>query len=245
MGGVANKSTARRKSKGTLPAFNPSGPKVHPKHRASLQISINKRRVLRGRGSDALSSSGTDAQSPSSSSDELDELSSGSDYGQFSRGGGSRKSVRRLPFSPRRVRKRPLRSSANNAQSSDQSEEEYEPRDTRTRVVKSRVVFISSDSDSPRPARRKAVKKAIRPEYGKIRDVDDPYDSDLSTAPLRAHLETCEKCHREPAHVLLRKIEKKGKRKRKVDDLEEDEETFYEALGGWVRWYGELYRCIS
>ena len=56
-------------------------------------------------------------------------------------------------------------------------------------------------------------------------------------APLRAHRDICEKCHREPAHVLLKKLGKrKGRKKKQTDDLSEDEEDMYNALGGWVRW---------
>ncbi|KAI6047780.1 P-loop containing nucleoside triphosphate hydrolase protein [Pisolithus marmoratus] len=74
------------------------------------------------------------------------------------------------------------------------------------------------------------VQVSSHPAYGHFRDVNDldfdPYD-DEATASLRAHRRICEKCHRGPAHELLRRGRKpkRGRRRRGSDaDLEEDQE---------------------
>ena len=97
-------------------------------------------------------------------------------------------------------------------------------------------------------AQKKIVRgKASRPAYGNFRHVADlDYDvlSDEETAPLRAHRDVCEKCHRGPAHKLIDAAAKKpkgGGRKKKdedldLDDFEGDEIERLTALGGWVRW---------
>lgn len=88
--------------------------------------------------------------------------------------------------------------------------------------------------------RKKAVKrKGPKPEYGRIRDVNDIYDSDPETAPLRAHRDLCERCRRQPAHILM-KSKKKGRRKSVEDPMEEEED--FSSLGGWVRWC--VFYCV-
>lgn len=71
------------------------------------------------------------------------------------------------------------------------------------------------------------------------------YDSDEETAALRAHRDTCEKCGRAAAHILLSGWTRKSKKGRKkwsrsgpdADLLESsDGEATFEKLGGWVRW---------
>lgn len=71
------------------------------------------------------------------------------------------------------------------------------------------------------------------------------YDSDDETAALRAHHDTCGKCGRAAAHVLLSGWTRKSKKGKKrwsrsetdADLLESsDGEATFERLGGWVRW---------
>lgn len=112
------------------------------------------------------------------------------------------------------------------------------------------------DDDKPRKLRKskaqktKAKKivrgKSSRPAYGNVRHVADlDYDvlSDEETAPLRAHRDVCEKCHRGPAHDLIeaagKKPKGKGRKKKEeedLDDFEGDEIERLTALGGWIRW---------
>ena len=229
--------------------FNPSGPRVHYKHRVSLRISIDKRKVNAKRGTSRTSSNSEYESSPEQSSDgdeeDEDEAEDESDYiGGRTLRSRTGKSIRRLPFSPKKSRSRVLRSRKGNdsdelENSSSNDEVEYQPRATRSRGVKSRFKDDESYDDAPRPAKRKAFKKkAVRPEYGKIRKVDDPYDSDPDTAALRAHRDICEKCRRQPSHILLRKNKRKAGRKRKDENgFSEDDEGFYQTLGGWVQWY--------
>jgi len=93
--------------------------------------------------------------------------------------------------------------------------------------------------------RVKRPPRTVQPAYGIVREVEQMYDSDDETAPLRAHRNTCEKCGRPPAHVLLSgwtRKSKKGKKTRSrsgsdADLLESsDGEATFERLGGWVRW---------
>ncbi|KAF8213246.1 SNF2 family N-terminal domain-containing protein [Mycena galopus ATCC 62051] len=88
-------------------------------------------------------------------------------------------------------------------------------------------------------------KKGSRPAYGHVRGVEDiEYDpnSDEETAALRAHRDTCEKCHENPAHEQLAALSKrkgKGRKRRKTtdDEFEEsgDEAERASKRGGWVR----------
>lgn len=113
------------------------------------------------------------------------------------------------------------------------------------------------DDDKPRKSRSKGKDKAkttkkiirgkaSRPAYGNFRAVADlDYDalSDEETAPLRAHRNVCEKCHKGPGHALIMAANDKPKgkgRKKQAEIEDEDEGNEMErliALGGWVRWY--------
>jgi hypothetical protein len=46
--------------------------------------------------------------------------------------------------------------------------------------------------------RIKRPPRTVQPAYGIVREVEQMYDSDDETAPLRAHRDTCEKCGRAP-----------------------------------------------
>ncbi|KAG2154662.1 hypothetical protein DEU56DRAFT_769656 [Suillus clintonianus] len=102
---------------------------------------------------------------------------------------------------------------------------------------------------SKRAAKSKAAVKSqkrlkrgpvSRPAYGIFRSVADlEFDAyeEEDTELLRAHRDICEKCHKAPAHVQLKKP-RKGRRKiRKEDDYgsEENEDDLIQSLGGWVR----------
>jgi chromodomain-helicase-DNA-binding protein 4 len=93
--------------------------------------------------------------------------------------------------------------------------------------------------------RIKRPPRTVQPAYGIVREVEQMYDSDDETAPLRTHRDTCEKCGRAPAHVLLSGWTRKSKKGKKrwsrsntdADLLQSsDGEATFERLGGWVRW---------
>ncbi|KAH9049552.1 SNF2 family N-terminal domain-containing protein [Lactarius hengduanensis] len=83
--------------------------------------------------------------------------------------------------------------------------------------------------------------KASRAAYGHIRSIADLGYDELENGPLSGHRYTCERCQREPTHLLLQQRQKKAsksKAKRKPrDEFEEDSdgEDKLAALGGWVR----------
>ncbi|TFY68138.1 hypothetical protein EVG20_g3685 [Dentipellis fragilis] len=186
------------------------------------------------------------------------------------------KSSRALPFSPKRTRGHGRKAVSLSDESEAEAESPAEQaagtrRSTRARKAVQRggaddegyeESGSDDDSDEYQQSGRKKAKsgltvkrraKTSNPAYGHIRsiedfeyhprDVDDPY-----TKPLRAHRGICEKCHWQPAHILLAKEQKRGRkgkgRKKKVDedddDEEEDEMQKLESLGGWVRWYVNL-----
>ena len=100
--------------------------------------------------------------------------------------------------------------------------------------------------------RIKRPPRTVQPAHGIVREVEQMYDSDEGTAPLRAHRDTCEKCGRAAAHILLSgwtRTSRKGKKKQSrsgpdADLLESsDGEATFAGLGGWVRWlvYFNLY----
>ncbi|KAA1471579.1 hypothetical protein DENSPDRAFT_799677 [Dentipellis sp. KUC8613] len=181
------------------------------------------------------------------------------------------KSSQALPFSPKRTRGhgRKVITVSDDSEAEAESPAERAAgtrRSTRTRKAVQRgggddegyeESGSDEDSDEYQQSGRKKGKggptvkrraKTSNPAYGHIRsiedfeyhprDVDDPY-----TKPLRAHRGICEKCHTQPAHILLAKEQKRGRkgkgRKRKVDEdedeEEEDEMQKLESLGGWVR----------
>lgn len=94
-----------------------------------------------------------------------------------------------------------------------------------------------------KPKKKVVRGKASRPAYGNFRTIADlDFDpcSDEETAPLRAHREECEKCHKGQTNILLMKQSKKAKpkakRRRDEDEEDVDEGEKITALGGWVRW---------
>jgi chromodomain-helicase-DNA-binding protein 4 len=188
------------------------------------------------------------------------------------RSSGAKKPVKDLPFSPKkkRARKGFVVPDSDDEEDDESEIEEVAParRSSRsTKNIKARYTeaeeYVDDEDededgesdDRPRKSRKgkpqksktkKIVRgKASRPAYGNVRHIADlDYDalSDEETAPLRAHRDVCEKCHRGPAHDLIEAAGKKPKgrgRKKKdedLDDFEGDEIERLTALGGWVRW---------
>lgn len=256
-------STVRKKQRGTLPQFDPSGPRVHHRDRVGLSVTIEKAKLKDKKNAKSRQRSvEDDSQFRSDNSDLPDEASDDDadddDYG--SKHSPRRSMPRRakekpgrdLPFSPKKTRARTgMRAAQVIIIDSDlEGEAEDESAFDRTRLRSKQKKKYNEDEDEadydyrseeeedrPRKAKRAIKKTGPRPAYGRIRDVENLYDSDPETAALRAHREVCEKCHREPAHVLLRRLAKRKGRKKKVDDeFEEDEQEAANALGGWVRW---------
>ncbi|KAI5124175.1 hypothetical protein M0805_000981 [Coniferiporia weirii] len=94
----------------------------------------------------------------------------------------------------------------------------------------------SDDEDYGQPSRKaKRIKKKYgpKPAYGRIRNIEELYDSDPETASLREHRDKCERCHRAPAHILLKKTRRKNQKDK--EDITEHGGESYKSLGGWVR----------
>lgn len=160
-----------------------------------------------------------------------------------------RRSTRKLPFSPKRLRRTTRhRHPSHSSDFGDDSEsnETSDSKKHRQRTGSDQGV-TSNDSDQSEGLSTKnrmnnfngkliksKKSKAIKPAYGLIRNVDNLYDSDSESTPLRAHRDFCERCHRKPAHRL--KANYKKRRKRKTDDIFSDDDDSYENLGGWIRW---------
>jgi len=167
-----------------------------------------------------------------------------------------------LPFSPRktRFRKPPLSESESSVTSvsdnvgptrrSTRIRNSLRIRDTGHESEDSESETGSDKSFSPGRNFRSKGKpkvpkrgKASRAAYGHIRSIADLGYDELENGPLSAHRYTCERCQREPTHLLLLQRQKtatkrKAKRKPKDDEFEEDSdsEDKLAALGGWVRW---------
>ncbi|CAL1695101.1 unnamed protein product [Somion occarium] len=238
----------RKKARRSLPPFDPSAHYVHPASRVTMILKLGGNRK---RGSRSKS---IDFEGPLT---ELDE----SDFSQDSESStvakrrtrrmptrASKQTSAPLPFSPRKTRSRQVFLS----EEEDSDELLIGPTRRSTRSRKSvrdnlEDAYYVEDSDEESDAYapttkaktakvKKARPKASRPAYGRVRPVADlDYDSDEDAKALRAHRSFCEKCHRQPTHILLAALrKKKGKKKRNEDDDENDEEKLA-GLGGWVQ----------
>ena len=238
-----------KKREGLLPRFDPSSRRIRPKDRIGLVINFQRRKPARD-------------EDYVSDSDTSEETDTGSDFeGAYVRRGTraskrqAGKLVRALPFSPRTARRRKRGDYSDSEEEWVSEMEDERPTRRSSRATKKRSYATGGDTDleeeqessehdddGSRREHKKVVKRrGPKPAYGRIRRIEENYDSDPETTPLRAHRNECEKCHRAPAHILLRRLKKgKGRRKRVDDDLSEDEESFYYRLGGWVRWYENL-----
>lgn len=103
------------------------------------------------------------------------------------------------------------------------------------------ILELESGSDESQARGSKARPKARhrrapKPAYGRIRSMEDLEDSDSETEPLKRHRNECEKCHRAASLVLVKKLKSRRKKKKTDGDFSENDEEFYNNLGGWVRW---------
>ncbi|KZT02402.1 uncharacterized protein LAESUDRAFT_661821 [Laetiporus sulphureus 93-53] len=256
----------QQKEAETLPPFDPSALYVHPRSRVRMTIKLNRQFVTKRRSTRSRSSSDELAMTISSDSDF--EAFDHPGLRRSTRAVASRanrKVVMQLPFSPKKTRSRkaPDVHDSDFASDSDVVERPRPRRSMRaSRQARSNLddddfeddfeeistdSFVSDEPSAkrkPAPTKKKIVRgKASRPAYGRIRVVADlelDAEEDEETAPLRAHRDICEKCHRQPTHELLALASKKknNKRRKKMTDDEddgEDEVTRLAALGGWVR----------
>ncbi|KAL0580814.1 hypothetical protein V5O48_001190 [Marasmius crinis-equi] len=245
-----------KKAEGELEDFDPSTDKqVHPAHRVSITMNLDlkRKRVTRLSISSTSSSryktrdSDEDPDSEAVSDGEFD-ASSAYDSAPPSR------TTRSKLLSPRKTRSRkviPI----------DDDEGEGPSTNLRRSTRSNQALRISLEEDAyyddsqtdedsdtfvgPRSSRRKSKcskpqKKAVPPEYGKFRSVEDVVGNDED--PLLAHRPRCEKCFRFAAHkelVSLKKKSNKGKRRARNKDTDEesssDEEDRFQRKGGWVR----------
>ncbi|KAH8119925.1 hypothetical protein DFH11DRAFT_1557318 [Phellopilus nigrolimitatus] len=246
----------KTKAEGLLKPFDPSASYVHPKDRMGLVIRIKRAKNLTERSSEDEMSQVSDSEASEEGSDD--------DFGEprqlraretrFMKRTQS-KYPRAPSFSPKKTRAR-VHGQSNPIELGEESDVEHElPKRRSSRSTRKKVYTINDDSEyeseeerdssgyednkPSRKAKKVIKRKGPKPAYGRIRNVEDLYDSDPETAPLREHRDFCEKCRKEPAHLLLKR--KKRKRRRKdEDELSETEEA--NRLGGWVRC---LKCCVS
>lgn len=232
----------------------------------SYARSAPKKQVARAQAAEVV----PDSEADSASDNESSEVEFGDrDRGARKNSKPKKTAVKPLPFSPRKTRTKkgftlvessgdddvveippPTRKSTRSTKGTSskyQDTKDYE--DDESQEEESEFDTSSSRRGNRRKTAQNTKKKipreqASRPAYGHVRAVDDLAGdalSDEETAPLRAHREVCEKCHRGPAAQLI-KIESKRKgkgRKRRGSDSDENEGTVLEQLerlGGWVRW---------
>jgi len=217
--------------------------------------------------SDAEVSSLTE-EDPDGSDDE-DYIREPSKHRPNTRSKGMKQS--KLPFSPKKLRSRRMQPQALSDSGDDlggyvESDAEEEPIPARRSTRTSKSARLNLDDDpldegiediddetydqgldkakSDVGKKRKRRPATSRPAYGHFRDINDlEFDAynEESTEPLRAHRDICEKCHKGPAHVLLKAAKKlkRGRHKKSPDadtDLEGGEEERIQSMGGWVRW---------
>ncbi|KAF8519115.1 P-loop containing nucleoside triphosphate hydrolase protein [Hysterangium stoloniferum] len=239
------------KENGFLETLDPNSSRIHPKHRVRLQppakvtrskgTTVSRPKYTRIEDSDEAAS---DSQSESEDIGDEDDFKASK--GKLTRAVGppSRRSRRAAgkqtnyrdmsaspPARPVSTRRAAARHGNNQSAYVDHDEEEYE-----------------DDSDEVRPKNKTLPKKKpirgrlSRAAYGNIRPVADLSDDESDDeSALHAHRETCDKCRKKAAHVLLAQFYKKPKakpgRKKATDEFEEsdDEEQRLTGLGGWVR----------
>lgn len=217
---------------------------------------------------DMVVTSDSEDDNTGESSEGYDEYSGEEDIPrlrQSIRAMAAKKPIKSLPFSPRKTRSRKVyivqdsdEESGSRSANEDDTEERG-PARRSTRVRKATKTYKDGDDDflteeeidddgdndsygsSNKPKPRQKKKRIRRAAYGHIRSIEDlKYDShsDEETAPLRMHRNSCEKCHRRPAHELLKAEKNKSRKKRVLEEFEDpdtDEEKLV-ALGGWLRW---------
>lgn len=238
----------KRKEEGKLPQFDPNSIRIPPKHRIAPPKDVQKRKPRLTVDKDYVSDS--------DSEDETEQESDSDDYidtyvrrsTRATRNQGT-KQLRALPYSPRKTRFGRGHPASPISISDDSESEQSVPRRRSSRKMSKKSYAINDESDyqsdaaeessdyeesrSRRKLKQPVKRKGPKPTYGVVRKVEDLYDSDPETAPLRGHREECEKCRRAPSHILMKK---RGGRKKKRDDFSEDEEELANRLGGWVRW---------
>lgn len=258
----------RKKKTGTLEPFDPSASYVHFNHRIKMPTNTDRRTEKRSRPARKVVTDRNNAyESEVPDSDEEQKEEDSDAYSDESEDQSRRKSSRLTnhrktieasepSFNSRNTRSR-AGPRSNVRYTSEESTSEDGPsqatRGTRSRAAarnaQSRMAVYDDDDDdyeeeeevSYKKGKKKVVPKKPRPTYGLIRGIEDLDDSDTETPFVRAHRNVCEKCHKEPAHILLNKFRKrKGRKKvRKTNEqnITEDEMESIQNLGGWVHWY--------
>ncbi|KAG9001163.1 hypothetical protein FRB93_012245 [Tulasnella sp. JGI-2019a] len=232
----------------SLEPFDPSSRRVIPSDRMrpeefqQLKNAKMSARSTRQSERESTSAAGTselteDDSKSESDDDEFDDM--------MVRKGTRTTSRNKLPFSPKRTRVVAARSSTRNKgaaviykyKSGEETDEDYD-------MLNSDDEYVDRPLSTKKGPKAPRIRRAARPEYGFVRSTDDLDDSDSEGNPLMAHRNTCEKCLRPPAHIIMVKVKRKGqkgKQKRKGRgsdaDLQEsdDEVTATGKLGGWLR----------
>ncbi|OBZ79352.1 Chromatin remodeling factor mit1 [Grifola frondosa] len=222
------------KADGTLDPFDPSAHYIHPESRIKVVLKISRQ---------------TARKKPSRKKPALFDPNQETEHAN-SCAGANKKLAHDLPFSPNKRRSgrrlavpssdgedevgtdsdivevsQPTRKSGRVRQSARQNLDDANYEDDT--FAEESDGYMEASLKSKLIKKKKIVRgKASRP-------------ADEETAVLRAHRHICEKCHRPPAHVLLSKPKKGRKKKRgksNEDDFEDDsdDETRFQALGGWL-----------
>jgi chromodomain-helicase-DNA-binding protein 4 len=255
----------REKADGLLAPFDPSNAFIHLDSRIRNTIRVDMSKLprksdKRDSDEDAEFSSLTDLPYTSEDVASDDPYSSYESDGnevvlrRSNRAATRKKSVMKLPYSPKKTRST-MRRSASTPYGSDDELGGYKQdspskgvsaptrSSNRTRKTIAAITVDSSayedsgqeDDDGagsdfqvgrkPKIAKKKVTPKASRPAYGQIRPITDlDYDDDEETAALRAHRDDCEKCHQKPAHILLARFRKRPKQKGKPRRNSDDED---------------------
>ncbi|KAJ3843907.1 SHREC complex subunit Mit1 [Lentinula raphanica] len=254
-----------KKKDGLLQPFDPTSTKgVHPKWRFKFKLTIDKhkRRASVSASSAHGSYHSDDTDEPESEEIESEDADSGQEL-STQRNASRKTRSSQLPFSPKKTRRRALypvpdsdSESVNSAprrrsqrvkptriplQDTEESDsngddsDDYDEYKSRARRPKGKGRGRDRGSIARRPY------KGTTPAFGLFRSIAEiDEDPDPDTKELRAHWHMCGKCHQLPSHLLLEKERKRAKRGRprsrvSEDEIEEDEVSRLQDLGGWVR----------
>ena len=253
---------AQEKEDGSLENFDPTANYIHPDSRVKLTLKVGpsskaaSTHVSEDEDEFAASFAGS---SPVESEDDAftdDEARLRRSSRAVTAAKIDKKKQTTLPFSPKKTRSRKIISLIDDDDSEDASSSRQRtpapPRRPTRGATRARQNFDDEDfiddddyeegSSRGRSTKKKAVPKKVIRTYGIVHSHPDAFSEELG---VMAHRRQCEKCRKEPTHMLLRKTKKGRPKKRKAEDDFEDDENDYErtiAMGGWVRWY--THSCI-
>lgn len=236
-------SEARGRSGNSSP-FDPSSNNVHPDSRVRLKITIHKgARTSTSTTSDYVHASSSESDGEGFASSSEDSYDGPPDTSPRMSTRASSKKTKELPYSPRKShpRRKFYTHGDDDDDASVHSTELGSVRMTRQRRLARNTsedpLVISSDSPGSEEEEEEAstikrIKGLPLARLGIVHAMKDrDWDPHAPTAPTRLHRHNCEKCGQGPLSEM-----KKPRRKRKLEEFEED----MDSLGGWLRWYVEI-----